>query len=224
MKLDDLRSDRLFDLSHSLAGPMLSQMTWPWDILPAIRSLILALGPQLPTADFEQLDESIWVARDCCIAPTASISGPLIIGHESDIRHGAFIRTNALIGDRCVVGNSTELKNVILFDQVQVPHYNYIGDSLIGWRAHFGAGAITSNVRADRSEVHVRCSGEDLATELRKFGAIVGDGAEIGCNAVLNPGTVIGRGTQVYPLTSVRGSLPPDSILKQDGTVVARRM
>lgn len=222
MDIATIKSWELFDLKQSLAGELLRQTSWPWEILSGISSLILALGPSLPVADYEQIDAQIWVARDCVIAPTACIMGPLIVGHETEIRHGAYIRGSVLIGDHAIVGNSTELKNVILFNNVQVPHYNYVGDSILGYKAHMGAGAITSNVKGDRSLVSLRIGEERLPTGLKKMGALLGDHVEIGCNSVLNPGTIIGRNTQVYPLTMVRGTIPANSILKQNGTIIAK--
>lgn len=222
MLINTIKSPALFDLDQSLAGPLLSQTQWPWEVLGSIHDLILTLGPSLPGNDYERIDDQIWVARDCVIAPSACICGPLIIGHETEVRHGAFIRTNALIGDQVVVGNSTELKNVILFNGVQVPHYNYVGDSILGYRAHLGAGAITSNVKGDHSLITLRVGTERIATGLKKMGALLGDFAEIGCNSVLNPGTIIGRNTQVYPLTLVRGTIPPNCICKQTGEIVAK--
>ena len=217
-----IKSWELFDLGQSLAGPVLRELIWPWEVLGRIHSLILELGPSLPSSEYEQLADDIWAARDSRIAASASLTGPVIIGHGTDIRHCAYIRGNALIGDGVVVGNSTELKNVILFNGVQVPHYNYVGDSILGYKAHMGAGAITSNVKGDRSLVTLRVGTQRLETGLKKMGALLGDYAEIGCNSVLNPGTIIGRNTQVYPLTMVRGTIPPDCILKQNGSLVAK--
>ena len=217
-----IKSWELFDLTQSQAGPLLRELVFPWAALSRIHDLILELGPQLPKEDYEQLSEDVWVAKDCKIAATACIGGPAIIGHETDIRPGAYIRTNALVGDHAVVGNSTELKNVILFNRVQVPHYNYVGDSILGYQAHMGAGAITSNVKGDRSQGILRLGTDRIETGLKKLGALIGDGAEIGCNSVLNPGSIIGRNTQVYPLTMVRGLIPPNCIYKQTGEIVAK--
>ncbi len=222
MDLTMYKSWELFDLKQSLAGELLRQAAWPWEALGGISSLILALGPSLPSDEYEQIDAQIWVARDCQIAPTACINGPLIIGHETEIRHCAFIRGSALVGDHVVVGNSTELKNVILFNRVQVPHYNYVGDSVLGFKAHLGAGAITSNVKGDRSLIALHVGTERIPTGLKKMGALLGDYVEIGCNSVLNPGTIIGRNSQVYPLTMVRGTIPGNSIVKQNGEIVAK--
>jgi UDP-N-acetylglucosamine diphosphorylase / glucose-1-phosphate thymidylyltransferase / UDP-N-acetylgalactosamine diphosphorylase / glucosamine-1-phosphate N-acetyltransferase / galactosamine-1-phosphate N-acetyltransferase len=176
----------------------------------------------LPESEYDHIEEDIWVARDCRIAGSAGLNGPLIVGHETEIRHCAFIRGSALIGDFVIVGNSCELKNVILSNAVQVPHFNYVGDSILGYRAHMGAGAITSNVKGDRSLINLRVGEEKLSTGLRKFGALLGDYAEIGCNSVLNPGSIVGRNSQVYPLTMVRGYVPADHIMKQNGDIVAK--
>ena len=222
MDTSSIKSWELFDLKQSLAGELLRQASWPWEVLTGISSLILALGPSMPVAEYEQIDAQIWVARDCLIAPSACIMGPLIVGHETEIRHCAYIRGSVLIGNNAVVGNSTELKNSVLFNMVQVPHFNYVGDSILGYKAHMGAGAITSNVKGDRSLVSLRLGEERLPTGLKKMGALLGDYVEIGCNSVLNPGTIVGRYTQVYPLTMVRGTIPANSILKQNGTIIAK--
>ncbi len=212
----------LYDLSHSLAGPYLERLTYPWELLPQISDIILAIGPTLPQEEFEQRSEDIWVARDAEVYPTAYIKGPCIIGHRTQVRHGAFIRGSALVGDDCVVGNSVELKNVVLFDNVQVPHYNYVGDSILGYRAHMGAGSITSNVKADKQLVVVKDGAEHIETGRKKVGAILGDFADIGCNSVLNPGVVIGRRTSVYPTSCVRGVIAADCIYKDKDNIVKR--
>jgi UDP-N-acetylglucosamine diphosphorylase / glucose-1-phosphate thymidylyltransferase / UDP-N-acetylgalactosamine diphosphorylase / glucosamine-1-phosphate N-acetyltransferase / galactosamine-1-phosphate N-acetyltransferase len=222
MDMTQVKSWELFDLSKTMADELLRQVEWPWEALLQISKLIQRLGPMLPSDEYEHIAENIWVARDCEIAGSACLNGPLIIGHASEIRHCAYIRGSVLIGDSVIVGNSTELKNVILFNEVQVPHYNYVGDSILGYKAHMGAGAITSNVKGDRSLVSVRLGDERLPTGLRKFGALLGDSSEIGCNSVLNPGTIIGRGCQIYPLALVRGYIPPNSIFKQNGEIVAK--
>ena len=222
MENTTIKSWELFDLSQTLASELLHLVEWPWEALTSIRPLIIELGPSLPASEYEQIEENIWVARDCKIAATACLNGPLIIGHETEIRHCAFIRGSALIGSGAVIGNSTEIKNCILFNQVQVPHYNYVGDSILGFKAHMGAGAITSNVKGDRSPVSLRIGQEILPTGLKKFGALLGDFVEIGCNSVLNPGSIVGRNSQVYPLSLVRGFVPADSILKQNGEVIAK--
>lgn len=222
MQASDLQINNLFDLTQTMAAPWLSSCQYPWEILPQIKALVLELGSRLPKNEYEQIAESIWVARDALIAPTAALNGPLIIGHETEVRHCAYIRGQVLIGEGCVVGNSTELKNVILMNQVQVPHYNYVGDSVLGYKAHMGAGSITSNVKSDKSLVTVRLGEDKLETGLKKFGAILGDKVEIGCNSVLNPGSIVGRASHVYPLSMVRGVVPPNSIYKSAGEIVTR--
>jgi len=218
-----LKTKDLYDLTHTRAAALLEQTTWPWEALKGIKDLILALGPTLPKDEFDEVSEHVWIAKDAVIYPNNYIGAPCIIGHETEVRPGAFIRGSALVGDHCVVGNSTELKNVILFDNVQVPHYNYVGDSILGYRSHMGAGSITSNVKSDKKLVVVKCGEERLETGLKKFGAMVGDGVEVGCNSVLNPGTVVGRYTNIYPTSCVRGTVPERSIWKNDGLVVAKR-
>ena len=214
-----LQTKEMLDLSHSLAGGYLSCFPSPWQALDGIRDLILALGPTLDD-DYIQQGSQIWIHKTARVAPSASITGPCILGPGTEVRHCAFIRGNALVGANCVVGNSTELKNVILFDEVQVPHFNYVGDSILGYRAHLGAGAVTSNVRSDRSDIVVRDGPEQVPTGRRKFGAVLGDLVEVGCNSVLNPGTLVGRGSSIYPTSCVRGVVPAHSIHKQDGTIV----
>ena len=213
----------LFDLEHTLAAPLLAKLTYPWEALPSIGSFIKELGPTLPADEYDHPAEFVWIAKSAKVAPTASITGPCIIGPETEVRHCAFIRGNALVGAGAVVGNSTELKNVILFDKVQVPHYNYVGDSILGFKAHMGAGSITSNVKSDKTLVVVRHGGERLETGLKKFGAMLGDCVEIGCGSVLNPGSVIGRNSSVYPLSSVRGTVDADSIYKHCGEIAKRQ-
>lgn len=220
--MEEIYSGNLLDLSHTLAGEYLKSFEYPWQALGGIKEFILKLGPALPP-EYREVSPSVWVHRDAKIAPTAYIGAPTIIGGGTEVRHCAFIRGSALVGEGCVVGNSAELKNVILFDNVQVPHYNYIGDSILGYKAHMGAGSITSNVKADKSPVAVKCGDKNIETGLKKFGAILGDFAEIGCNCVLNPGTVIGRNTSIYPLTSVRGVYPSDSIVKSADKIVKRK-
>ena len=215
-------TEELFDLKHTEAAPMLAQCKYPWEALPLIGGYIKELGKTLSEAEYDHPAEFVWIARSAIVAPTASISGPCIIGPETEVRHCAFIRGNALVGKGCVVGNSTELKNVILFDKVQVPHYNYVGDSILGYKSHMGAGAITSNVKSDKKLVVVRNGDERMETGLKKFGAMIGDKVEVGCNSVLNPGTVVGRESHIYPLSSVRGQIPAESIYKNRGEVVIR--
>ena len=212
----------LYDLSHTLAAPLLERFQYPWEALPEIGGFLKTLGPTLPEEDYDHPAEFVWIARTARVAPTASITGPCIIGPEAEVRHCAFIRGNALVGAGAVVGNSTELKNVILFDKVQVPHYNYVGDSILGYRAHMGAGSITSNVKSDKKLVVVKNGPERIETGLKKVGAMLGDNVEIGCGSVLNPGTVVGRNSHVYPLSSVRGVVPANSIYKKQGEVAEK--
>ncbi len=219
MRKSIIRSQDLWDLGKSLAGPYLASFDKPWDALAGIGELIRNLGASLSEEEYDCLGEDVWVAKSASVMPSAYIKGPAIIGPKSELRHGAFIRGNALVGANCVVGNSTELKNVILFDHVEVPHFNYIGDSILGTYAHLGAGAITSNVKGDRKPVVIRTPDGSIGTGLRKMGALIGDHVEIGCQTVLNPGTIVGRGSRVYPLTLLRGTIPPDSLVKQDGSI-----
>lgn len=215
-----IKTNQLFDLTQTFAEPLLTQVEYPWEALAHIGTFINELGKTLPKEDYEQIGEYIWAARSAKVFDSAYIAGPAVIGQGTEVRHGAFIRGNALIGANCVVGNSTELKNVILFNGVQVPHYNYVGDSILGYKAHMGAGSITSNVKSNKTLVEISCGNEKIATGLKKCGAILGDKVEIGCNSVLNPGTVIGKGTQVYPLSMVRGVVPAHSIYKKQGELV----
>ena len=210
----------LFDLSHSLAGDFLTGFTYPWEALPHIKEEILKLIGTLTKTEYKEIAPQVWVHETVTVAPTASLAGPAIIGPKTEIRPGAFVRGSALVGADCVVGNSVELKNVIIFDHVQVPHYNYVGDSILGYGAHMGAGAVTSNIKSDRTNVVVRDGNERYETGLRKMGAILGDSVEVGCNSVLNPGTVIGPGSRVYPLSGVRGFIPPRHIYKNSGEIV----
>ena len=211
----------ILDLTHTQARSLLEQAKYPWEALCGIGDQILELGANLGE-DYTHPQETVWIHKTAKVAPSAFIGEKVIIGPQTEVRHCAFIRGNALIGAGCVVGNSTELKNVILFDGVQVPHYNYVGDSILGYKAHLGAGAITSNVKGDRSLVVVKNGEERIQTGLKKFGAILGDRAEIGCGAVLNPGTVVGRESNVYPLSMVRGVVQPNSIYKKQGEIVAK--
>lgn len=200
----------------------MKSITFPWEALPRLGSWIKALGEELPQSEYARKGPQIWVHRTAAVAKSAALTGPCIIGPQTEIRHCAFLRGSVLVGAQCVVGNSVELKNAVLFDRVQVPHFNYVGDSILGYAAHLGAGAITSNVKSDRSPVSLRAGSKRWETGLRKCGAMLGDHAEIGCNSVLNPGTVIGRNTTVYPLSSVRGVLPANSIYKADGQLIAK--
>ena len=213
----------LYDLTHTAAAPLLSSCRYPWEALAGIGDFILALGPTLPKEEYDNPAPTVWIARSAKVAPTASITGPCIIGPETEVRHCAFIRGNALVGAGAVVGNSTELKNVILFDKVQVPHYNYVGDSILGYKAHMGAGSITSNVKSDKLPVVVRDGETEVETGRKKVGAMLGDEVEVGCGSVLNPGTVVGRGSHIYPLSSVRGTVPANSIYKRQGEVAEKR-
>lgn len=217
-----LRTKELFDLSHTKAGDYLAESEYPWQALAGIKELIISLGNALDMTEYELHGENIWIHKTAVVAPTAFIAPPCIIGKNSEIRHCAFIRGSALIGENCVVGNSTELKNVILFDNVQVPHYNYVGDSILGYKSHMGAGSITSNVKSDKTLVAVKNGSEIIGTGLKKFGAMLGDFVEIGCGSVLNPGSVIGRNTNIYPLSCVRGCVPENSIYKTGGITVAK--
>lgn len=218
----DLKVSQLLDLSHTMAGEYLKQFDYPWQALDGIKDLILALGPTLSPEEYGQPAPNVWIHKTAAVAPTAYLGAPCIIGPKTEVRHCAFIRGSALVGEGCVVGNSVELKNVILFDGVQTPHYNYVGDSILGYKSHMGAGSITSNVKSDKTLVVVKNSGELIPTGRKKFGAILGDHVEVGCNSVLNPGTVIGRGSSIYPTSSVRGVVPAGSIYKARGNVVPR--
>ena len=211
----------LFDLSHTLAGDYLARFEYPWQALDGIKDLILALGPTLG-GEYEELGSQIWVHQTAQIAHSAFLGAPCIIGPRTEVRHCAFIRGSALVGAGCVVGNSVELKNMILFDSVQVPHYNYVGDSILGYKSHMGAGSITSNVKSDKTPVSVKNGAEKIETGRKKFGAILGDFVEVGCNSVLNPGTVVGPRTNIYPLSCVRGAVPGDSIYKTGGVIVKK--
>lgn len=221
--MKELEVKELYTLSETLAAPLLSKVTYPWEALPEIGAFILELGKSLSEEEYEKRGENIWIARSAKVAPTASITGPCIIGKNTEVRHCAFIRGNALVGDGAVVGNSTELKNVILFNKVQVPHYNYVGDSILGYKSHMGAGSITSNVKSDKLLVKVHTLEGDIETGIKKFGAMIGDEVEVGCGSVLNPGTVIGRNSNIYPLSSVRGVVPANSIYKKQGEVAEKR-
>ena len=212
----------LYDLDHSLAGQYLTRFEYPWEALKGIKDLILELGPTLGD-DYEERAPEVWVHRTATVFPSAYLGAPCIIGPRTEVRHGAFVRGSALVGADCVVGNSCELKNVILFDHVQTPHYNYVGDSILGYYSHMGAGSITSNVKADKQLVVVHNGTEQVETGIKKFGAMLGDHVEVGCNAVLNPGTVIGRNSNVYPTSCVRGVVPENSIWKNSGEVVSKR-
>lgn len=223
--MEHCKIENMYDLTQTLAAPLLEKVTYPWEALPEIGKFILELGPTLDPNIYEQRGENIWIAKSVTIAPTATLNGPLIIDEDTEVRPGAFIRGNVLVGKNCVVGNSTELKNVILFNVVQVPHYNYVGDSILGFHAHMGAGSITSNVKSDKTPVVVKDSyesKEEQATGLKKFGAMLGDYVEVGCNSVLNPGTVVCPHSNIYPVSCVRGVVPANSIFKNRDEVVKK--
>ncbi|MBQ5805266.1 MAG: UDP-N-acetylglucosamine pyrophosphorylase [Erysipelotrichaceae bacterium] len=215
------KTEELFDLEHTLAKDYLKQYEHPWEALKGIKEMIVELGEKLDPNEYTEVSEHVWIHKDATVFPSAYIAPPCIIGAGTEVRHCAFIRGSALVGENCVVGNSCELKNVILFDHVQTPHYNYVGDSILGYYAHMGAGSITSNVKSDRKPVVVHGE-EDVETGLKKFGAMIGDHVEVGCNSVLNPGTVIGRNSNVYPLARVRGTIPADSIYKDEDNIVEK--
>lgn len=221
--MEEIKNSQLFDLEHTIAKDIFDGKEYPFEILPEIEGFILALGETLPKDKFEKRGENIWIAKSATVADSASLTGPLIIDEEAEIRHCAFIRGKAIVGKHAVVGNSTELKNVILFDRVQVPHYNYVGDSILGFKSHMGAGSITSNVKSDKTLVEVKVNGEVLPTGLKKMGAILGDQVEVGCGSILNPGTIVGSNTNIYPLSSVRGYVPGGSIYKKQGEIAQKR-
>ena len=221
--MDQITIKDLYNLEETIAGELFAGKTYPWEVLPEIGAFIVKLGNTLEPQEYEKAGENIWIARSAKVAPTASITGPAIIGKEAEIRQGAFIRGNAIVGEGAVVGNSTELKNVVLFNKVQVPHYNYVGDSILGYRAHMGAGSITSNVKSDKTLVVVKGKETKIETGLKKFGAMLGDQVEVGCNSVLNPGTVIGPRSNIYPLSSVRGVIPADHIFKAQDRIVEKQ-
>ena len=221
--MENIKTENLYDLSHTAAKEYLSSFTYPWEALGGIKEMILALGNSLDAQQYDKIGDDVWISKSATVAPTASITGPCIIGHNTEVRHCAFIRGNALVGKNCVVGNSTELKNSILFDNVQVPHYNYVGDSILGYKSHMGAGSITSNVKSDKTLVVVKSrDDEKIETGRKKVGAFLGDGVEVGCGSVLKPGTVLGRGVSVYPLSSVRGVVEENCIYKADGNIAKR--
>lgn len=220
---EKLKITSLYDLSQTIAGELFEGAEYPWQVLPLIGDFIKKLGASLDKAEYDEVAENVWIAKSAKVAPTAYINGPCIIGKDAEIRHCAFIRGNAIVGEGAVVGNSTELKNVVLFNKVQVPHYNYVGDSVLGYKSHMGAGSIASNVKSDKALVKVRCDGEVIDTGLKKFGAMLGDNVEVGCGSVLNPGTVVGRESNIYPLSSVRGYVEAGSIYKKQGEVVEKQ-
>ena len=212
----------LLNLKETIAENLFKEYTYPWEVLPHIGEYIIKLGNTLSLEEYDKTDDNVWISKSAKVAPTASITGPCIVGHNAEIRHCAFIRGNALVGENAVVGNSTELKNVILFNYVQVPHYNYVGDSILGYKSHMGAGSITSNVKSDKTLVDVKNGTEVIHTGLKKMGAILGDNVEVGCGSILNPGSVIGANTNIYPLSSIRGYVPAGSIYKRLGEIASK--
>ncbi len=221
--MEEMKIKNLYNLEETIAAELFTGLTYPWEALPKIGVFIKELGAKLPADEYDQVSESVWIAKSAKVAPTANINGPAIIGKDAEVRHCAFIRGNAIVGEGAVVGNSTELKNVVLFNKVQVPHYNYVGDSILGYKSHMGAGSITSNVKSDKTLVVVHGGKDEVETGLKKFGAMLGDEVEVGCNSVLNPGTVIGRHTNVYPTSMVRGFIPENSIYKKRGEIAGKR-
>lgn len=220
--MENITIENLYDLKETIAADLFTEAEYPWEVLPRIHDFILELGKRLPEEIFEKRGEDIWVAKSAKVAPTACLNGPLIIDEEAEVRHCAFVRGNAIVGKGAVVGNSTELKNVVLFNKVQVPHYNYVGDSVLGFKSHMGAGSITSNVKSDKTLVVVKNGEEKIETGLKKMGAMLGDHVEVGCNSVLNPGTVIGRNSNIYPTSCARGVIPAGHIFKRPGEVVKK--
>ncbi len=220
--MESITIKQLYSLEQTIAKELLEKFTYPWEVLPHIGEYILELGQKLPQEEYEKVGEDVWIAKTAKVAPTAYIHGPAIIGKEADVRHCAFIRGKVIVGEGTVVGNSTELKNVILFNKVQVPHYNYVGDSILGYRSHMGAGSITSNVKSDKTLVTIKVEGKKIETGLKKMGAMLGDEVEVGCNTVMNPGTIIGKHSNIYPLSMVRGYVPENSIYKKQGEVVTK--
>ena len=220
--MKDFTIEKLLDLKETMAAELFEGKTYAWEVLPEIKDFILKLGKTLDPDEYEYREGDIWIAKSAKIAPTACINGPAIIGKDTEVRHCAFIRGNAIVGEDCVVGNSTELKNVVLFNCVQVPHYNYVGDAVLGYKSHMGAGSICSNVKSDKRLVVVKDGEEKIETGLKKFGAMLGDHVEVGCGSVLNPGTVIGRNSNIYPLSPVRGCVPADSIYKSRTEIVSK--
>jgi NDP-sugar pyrophosphorylase family protein len=219
---ENLTIHSLYNLKETIAADIFTGCTYPWEVLGKIKDEILKIGAALPEDEYDRVGENVWIAKSANVAPTAFINGPAIIGKGAEVRHCAFIRGCAIVGEGAVVGNSTELKNVILFNKVQVPHYNYVGDSILGYKAHMGAGSITSNVKSDKLLVTVHAGDTKIETGLKKFGAMLGDEAEVGCNSVLNPGTVIGRNSNIYPLSMVRGYVPEGSIYKKAGEIATK--
>ena len=220
--MEECKICNLYSLDQSIARKLLESAVYPWEVLPKIKEFIIELGNQLNKDEYEQKGENVWIAKTAKVAPTAYINGPAIIGKDAEIRHCAFIRGNAIIGEGAVVGNSTELKNVILFNKVQVPHYNYVGDSILGYKSHMGAGSITSNVKSDKKLITIKGPDENVDTGIKKIGAFLGDYVEVGCGSVLNPGTIVGKESNIYPLSSVRGFVPAGSIYKKQGEITKK--
>lgn len=220
--MEECKICNLYNLNETIAKELLESTTYPWEVLPKINEFIIKIGNKLSKDNYKKVGENVWIAKTAKVAPTAYINGPAIIGENAEVRHCAFIRGNAIVGEGAVVGNSTELKNVILFNKVQVPHYNYVGDSILGYKSHMGAGSITSNVKSDKKLVVVKNGKEKIETGMKKFGAMIGDEVEVGCGSILNPGTVIGKNSNIYPLSSVRGVVAKNSIYKKQGEIVRK--
>ena len=220
--MEECKIKNLYNLNETIAKELLEKSTYPWEVLQEIEKYILEIGKNLDEEEYDKVGENVWIAKNAKVAPTAYINGPTIIGKNAEIRHCAFIRGNAIVGENAVVGNSTELKNVILFNNVQVPHYNYVGDSILGYKSHMGAGSITSNVKSDKKLVIIKNGKEKIETNRKKVGAMIGDGVEVGCGSILNPGTVVGRNSNIYPLSSVRGVIPENSIYKNKNEIVLK--
>lgn len=221
--MNNVKIADLYDLSHTASADYLRKFTYPWEALKGISEFIIELGKTLPRDEYDNPFENVWIHKTANVYPTAYIGSPCIIGAETEVRHCAFIRGSALVGKNCVIGNSVELKNVIIFDNVQTPHYNYVGDSILGYKSHMGAGSITSNVKSDKTNVVIKSDSETLETGIKKIGAMVGDYVEVGCNSVLNPGTVVGRHSNIYPTSCVRGVIPENSIYKKDDTIITKK-
>lgn len=221
--MENVKIADLYDLSHTESADYLRKFTYPWEALKGISEFIIELGKTLPRDEYDNPFQNVWIHKTANVYPTAYIGSPCIIGAETEVRHCAFIRGSALVGKNCVIGNSVELKNVIIFDNVQTPHYNYVGDSILGYKSHMGAGSITSNVKSDKTNVVIKSGSETLETGIKKIGAMVGDYVEVGCNSVLNPGTVVGRNSNIYPTSCVRGVIPENSIYKKDDTIISKK-
>ncbi len=221
--MENIKISELFDLSHTIAADYLKSFVYPWEALKGIGELIISLGKKLSPDEYDNPAENVWVHKTAKVFPSAYLGAPCIIGANTEVRHCAFIRGSALVGENCVIGNSVELKNVIIFDNVQTPHYNYVGDSILGYKSHMGAGSITSNVKSDKTNVVIKSADEELETGIKKIGAMLGDNVEVGCNSVLNPGTIVGRGSNIYPTSCVRGVVPSNSIWKTGGVITQKK-